>query len=140
MALAISISAPSEDKDPNSADTLSIILRKCRVAKRIWNQTISLQLMDRQLYYNYYPPAALVNGPPTYFPYPITIGGNGLLASHFSHLTASIRPPSPEPPALSRTPPSPSKPACPASTIRETLSPAATASSLTPSATAAAAT
>nr|ABF50948.1 male doublesex [Anastrepha sororcula] len=114
--------------------------RRIEEAKRIVNQTISLQLMDRQLYYNYYSSAALVNGPPTYLPYPLAFGTNGLLTSQFSHFTASIRPPSPELPALSRTPPSPTKLSRPASTLSETMSPVAATTSLKSSATAAAAT
>uniref|UniRef100_A0A0K8UUD1 Protein doublesex n=2 Tax=Bactrocera latifrons TaxID=174628 RepID=A0A0K8UUD1_BACLA len=114
--------------------------RRIEEAKRIVNQTISLHWMDRQLYYNYYSSAALVNTPPTYFPYPIAIGSNGLLTSHFSHLTASMRPPSPEQPTLSRTPPSPSKPSRPGSILSETMSPPAATTNLPSSATAAAAT
>ncbi|CAD6995631.1 unnamed protein product [Ceratitis capitata] len=114
--------------------------KEVAAAKRIVNQTISLHWMDRQLYYNYYSSAALVNTVPTYFPYPIAIGSNGLLTSQFSHLTASMRPPSPEQPTLSRTPPSPSKPSRPASILSDTMSPPATATSLTSAATATAAT
>ncbi|KAH8385614.1 hypothetical protein KR200_003581 [Drosophila serrata] len=78
-------------------------------SRRIEEARVDINRILAPIYYNYYTPMALVNGAPMYL-YPSI--EHGRYGAQFTHLPFThIRPPTPEPLALSRSPSSPSGPA-----------------------------
>ncbi|XP_026839942.1 protein doublesex isoform X1 [Drosophila persimilis] len=76
-------------------------------SRRIEEARVEINRIVAQIYYNYYTPMALVNGAPMYLTYPSI--EQSRYGAHFTHLPLTqIRPPTPEPLALSRSPSSPS--------------------------------
>ncbi|XP_017088683.2 protein doublesex isoform X1 [Drosophila bipectinata] len=75
-------------------------------SRRIEEARVEINRIVAQFYYNYYTPMALVNGAPMYLTYPSI--EQSRYGAHFTHLPLTqIRPPTPEPLALSRSPNSP---------------------------------
>ncbi|XP_030374811.1 protein doublesex [Scaptodrosophila lebanonensis] len=86
-------------------------------SRRIEEARVEINRIVAEIYYNYY----LVNGAPMYLTHPSI--EQGRYGTHFTHLPLTqIRPPTPEPLALSRTPPSPAPPAATAATSGSAIS------------------